>query len=134
MAWIFGTWSMERSIEMENEQENINIEPLKYQLRQWHKEVTIKHLPPTNCDRDNPIAISEKITLLEERIKDLTNKTHNGTQMKIPVGSQLIQRYSYRIPDVFTTCKSIWITRKWYQFWLPKTVVDYTVIVPEETK
>lgn len=44
-----------------SEREQESMESLKYQLRQWYKLVT-KHLPPTNCDRDDIAAIDELIT------------------------------------------------------------------------
>ena len=42
------------------DQEQESIEPLKYQLKQWRELVT-KYLPPTDCDRDDVVAIESLI-------------------------------------------------------------------------
>jgi len=52
-----------------DEQPDNRIEPLQYQLKEWNEKVVKRHLPLTDCDRNNPDAISEKITRLEGELE-----------------------------------------------------------------
>ena len=53
----------------ENEREDIGA--LKYQLREWWNKVVKRHLPQTDCDRDNPQAVSDVLANLKEENEKL---------------------------------------------------------------
>ncbi len=55
----------------DNEREDGNLEPYKFQIREWNTKVVSQHLPSTDCDRDNPQAVSNLIVSLQDRVKEL---------------------------------------------------------------
>lgn len=58
-----------------NEQESRDqVTPLKYQLKEWR--TLLKHLPPTDCDRDEARAVSNLITDLQAQVAEC-HKTNN---------------------------------------------------------
>jgi len=52
-----------------------------------------------------------------------------GETVLVEKGQRLVTRYAYDIPDSFVSCQLVWVEgRKRWQFWLPKTILQYTTI------
>ena len=60
---------------------------------------------------------------------------NSNTYVELPEGSRIIHRVGYKIPDKFDSLQDIRPTgRKWWQIWLPKNLVIYTLVekIPDE--
>lgn len=49
--------------------------------------------------------------------------------IQIPEGKKLVHRFSYETPTSFDACQQIWLEKKWWQFWLPKRAVAYSILI-----
>lgn len=50
-------------------------------------------------------------------------------EMELPKGHKIVTRAAYKIPDKFHSIQAVYLTdRKWWQFWLPKTINIYCTV------
>ena len=82
----------------EHEQENLNINILKSQLKRW-RELAYKHLPPTKCDRDDVAAIDELLS--NRKINEPLSIKQPQTKFSIIHGypSEVVQDVNEKLSD-----------------------------------